>query len=82
VKPAQHRDCVRFLQVGFRLSERRACGVVGYRRSSYRYRSRAQDQTPRRRRIRAIAAVRVRYGYRRVHTLRRRAGWPINVKRG
>jgi len=32
-------------------------------------------------RIREIAAVRVRYGYRRVHTLLQREGWPINVKR-
>lgn len=47
----------------------------------YRYRSRDQDQTPLRQRIREIAAVRVRYGYRRVHTLLRREGWPINVKR-
>lgn len=51
------------------------------RRSSYRYRSRAQDQTPLRTRIREIAAVRVRYGYRRVHTLLRREGWPVNHKR-
>ena len=68
------RDCVRFLQVGFRVSERRACRVIGYRRSSYCYRSRATDQTALRQRIRAIAAVRVRYGYRRVHTLLRREG--------
>jgi putative transposase len=50
-------------------------------RTRYRYRSRAQDQTPLRQRIREIAAVRVRYGYRRVHTLLRREGWQINVKR-
>jgi putative transposase len=75
------RECVRFLQVGFRVSERRACCVVGYRRSSYRLRSCAQDQTPLRQRIREIAAVRVRYGYRRVHTLLRREGWPVNMKR-
>lgn len=50
----------------------------------YRYRSRAQDQSPLRQRIRAIAAVRVRYGYRRVHhvhTLLCREGWQVNVKR-
>lgn len=32
-------------------------------------------------RIKEIAAVRVRYGYRRIHTLLRREGWLINVKR-
>jgi putative transposase len=72
---------VRLLRVGFRVSERRACRVIGYRRSSFRSRRRAQDQAPLRQRIREIAAVRVRYGYRRVHTLLRREGWPINVKR-
>lgn len=60
MKPAQRRECVAFLQVGFRVSERRACRVIGYRRSSYRYRSRAQDQSLLRRRIREIAAVRIR----------------------
>lgn len=75
------RECVRFLLVGFRVSERRACQVIGMRRSSYRIRCRARDQTPLRARIREIAAVRVRYGYRRIHTLLRREGWPVNVKR-
>jgi putative transposase len=63
------------------VSERRACGVIGMHRARYRYRSRAQDQSLLRQRIREIAAVRVRYGYRRVHTLLRREGWPINMKR-
>jgi putative transposase len=81
VKPTQQRECVRFLQVGFRVSERRACRVVGMHRTRYRYRSRAQDQTPLRQRVREIAAVRVRYSYRRVHTLLRREGWPVNAKR-
>lgn len=81
MKPAQRRECVQFLRVGFQVSERRACCVIGHRRSSYRYRSRRQDQTALRRRIREIATVRVRYGYRRIHTLLRREGWRINVKR-
>ncbi len=34
-----------------------------------------------RRRLRELAAVRVRYGYRRLHVLLRREGWPINHKR-
>jgi transposase-like protein len=41
VKPAQQRDCVRLLQVGFRVSERRACRVIGMHRRRYRSRSRA-----------------------------------------
>lgn len=81
MKPTQQRDCVQFLQVGFQVSERRACRVIGMHRTRYRYRSRAKDQTALRQRIREIAAVRIRYGDRRVHTLLRREGWSINVKR-
>jgi putative transposase len=32
-------------------------------------------------RIKEIAATRVRYGYRRIHVLLRREGWPVNAKR-
>jgi putative transposase len=31
--------------------------------------------------IKEIAATRVRYGYRRIHVLLRREGWPVNAKR-
>ena len=31
--------------------------------------------------IKAIAAVRIRYGQRRIHVLLRREGWPVNIKR-
>ena len=81
MKPAQKRDLIQFLRVGFRVSERRACRVFGWHRTTCRYRSRAQDQTPLRMRLRELAAVRVRYGYRRLHVLLRREGWPINAKR-
>jgi putative transposase len=32
-------------------------------------------------RIREITETRMRYGYRRVHVLLRREGWPVNPKR-
>ena len=34
-----------------------------------------------RRRLRELAGVRVSYGYRQLHTLLRREGWPVNAKR-
>ena len=74
MKPAHKRAVVHFFRVGYRVSERRACQVVGIARSSYRYRSQVGDQLPLRRRLRELAAVRVRYGYRRLHVLRRREG--------
>jgi putative transposase len=81
VKPAQKRELVAFLRVGFALSERRACRVLGLSRSVQRYRSVADDQLPLRLRLRDLAASRVRYGYRRLHVLLQREGWHVNHKR-
>ena len=63
------------------MSERRVCRVTGLARSSHRYRSQADPQDELRLRLKELAAVRVRYGYRRLHVLLRREGWPINAKR-
>jgi putative transposase len=81
VKPAQQRAVVRFFRVGFRVSERRACRVVGVARSSCRYRSVARDQAALRVRLRDLAATGVRYGYRRLHVLLQREAWQVNHKR-
>jgi putative transposase len=65
----------------YRVSERRACQVVKISRTSYRYRSIRDEQSPLRLRINEIARVRVRYGYKRIHVLLRREGWSVNHKR-
>lgn len=59
----------------------RACGLAGISRSLFAYRSRRQTPEGLRERIGEIAAVKRRYGYRRVHVLLRREGWKINHKR-
>ena len=59
----------------------RACGLVGISRSLCRYRSRRPDSAPLRARIEEIAAVKRRYGYRRVYLRLRREGWEVNRKR-
>ncbi len=69
------------LKTGFQISERRACAVLQVPRSTVRYRSQAQDQTPLRMRLRELAMVRVRYGYRRLHVLLQREGWHVNHTR-
>ena len=69
------------MQESFRVSERRACEVLIFRRSSHRYHSSADGQAELRMRIREIAAVRIRYGYKRIHVLLQREGWEINHKR-
>lgn len=81
VTPPQRRNVVNFLQASYGVSERRACRVTGASRASHRYRSQADPQHELRLRVRGLAAVRVRYGYRRIHVLLRREGWPVNHKR-
>jgi putative transposase len=63
------------------LSERRACGLVGLGRSSYRYRCRQSDESGLRERLKKLATERRRYGYRRLTVLLNRAGEAVNHKR-
>ena len=75
------REQVTELEFCYTVSERRACGVLRYARSSFRYRSIADQQACLRMRVKEIAEVRVSYGYKRIHTLLLREGWRINHKR-
>ena len=63
------------------LSERRACGLAGLGRSSYRYPSRASEESGLRERLKQLAAQRRRYGYRRLTVLLNREGREVNHKR-
>jgi putative transposase len=72
---------VEFLQVGFRVSQRRVCQALSYNRSTIRYQSRQEPQQALRIRLRDLASARVHYGYRRLHLLLRREGWMVNAKR-
>lgn len=65
-----------------RVSERRACKVIGQPRSSQRYRKRtADDEQALTEAIIAFAGEYGRYGYRRVTALLRNEGWLVNHKR-
>ncbi len=55
--------------------------MLRLRRSSFRYRSVAADDSALRLRIREITETRIHYGYRRVHVMLRREGWRDNHKR-
>ena len=63
---------VQHVRDAFGVSERRGCWALRFHRSSQRYRGRRDDQAPLRLRIREIAAVRIRYGYPRIHVLLQR----------
>ncbi len=67
--------------MAYGVSERRSCQVLAFRRSTHRYRSVADEQAALRIRLRELAAVRVSYGYRRLHVLLQREGFQVNHKR-
>ena len=75
------RTAVRAIQAKFRLSERRACGLVGLGRSTCRYQTRRAEWPALRERLHALAAERRRFGYRRLYILLRREGYRVNLKR-
>jgi putative transposase len=82
VSPTRRRDAVRYLVRRHRVSERRACLVVGQHRSTQRYEAIVPDYELKLvRRMNELAAVHPRYGYRRVHALLVTEGWRINRKR-
>jgi putative transposase len=65
----------------YRVSRRQVCRALRFPRATDYYRSRKDPQDALRIRLRDLAAVRVRYGYRRLHILLRREGWAVNRKR-
>jgi len=66
----------------FGLSVRRACGVIGFTRTSFGYSERVKpDEEGLRKRLKELAQVRRRFGCRRLHVMLRREGVRINHKR-
>jgi putative transposase len=63
------------------VSERRACGLIGMNRGSWRYRKANRNEVRLRSRLLELAAERPRFGYRRLHRMLRREKWIVNHKR-
>ena len=76
-RPARLRQVVDRVCQCYRISERYACRLA---RSTYRYESTTDEQAALRMRMKKLAAVRVRYGYRRLYILLRHEGWQVNLK--
>jgi putative transposase len=73
---------VRHVQKAHRVSERRACRVLGQSRTSQRYQAlSASDEGPLTAAIVRLASQYGRYGYRRVTAMLRADGWHVNHKR-
>jgi len=73
---------VSYVEVGYEMSERHACRLVGLARSTNRYRARkAGGDATLRRRLKELAAQRMRFGYRRLTAMLVREGITANHKR-
>ncbi len=81
VTPVAKRQAVAHLCSSYEVSQRRACAVIGADRTSVRYRSVRPDDGIVRSRLRELAAVRRRFGYRRLLLMLRVEGMLINHKR-
>jgi putative transposase len=81
VTPAAHREAAAYLQSTYKMSERRACRVLGVDRASVRYVAIRPADQPLRDRLKSLAHERRRFGYRRLHVLLRREGHLVNRKR-
>jgi putative transposase len=81
VTPAARREAAAHLCSVHGVSQRRACRTIGVERTSIRYRSRRPDDSAVRKRLRELAAVRRRFGWRRLHVLLSREGVHVNHKK-
>ena len=82
MSPARRRAATAYLVPRYKISERRACKVVGQHRSTNRYITVPPEFEQRLvKEMRVLAERHPRYGYRRIHALLVTAGWPVNVKR-
>jgi len=73
---------VSYVEVGYQMSERHACRLLEWGRSTHRYRARkAERDAALRTRLKELAAQRMRFGYRRLTAMLVREGTPANHKR-
>lgn len=82
VSPARRRDAVKYLCRRHKVSERRACQLVGQHRSTQRYAPIPTDYETRLiADMRALAEEHPRFGYRMIHSMLVDRGWAVNRKR-
>jgi transposase InsO family protein len=81
VSPSQRRAVLAWAQHAYQVSERRACRGLAIHRAMIRYRSVKADDAPVRRRLHELAKDRPAFGVRRLHTMLRRDGLVINLKK-
>ena len=82
ISPDRRREAVEQVMEELRVSERRACRVIGQPRATQRYPKKVgEDEEVLREQIVSLASLYGRYGYRRITAMLRNDGWSVNHKR-
>lgn len=82
MSPSRRRDCVEHVRSRTKVSERRACRVIGQPRATQRRLPIVRDdEDALTKAIVRLATTYGRYGYRRVRALLCTEGWQVNLKR-
>ena len=82
VSPERRRKCVDHVRAIFKVSERRACRVLGQSRRTQRYIPKPDPEEDNlTAEIRMLSLKHPRYGYKRITALLKRSGWKLNRKR-
>lgn len=81
MKPQARKAVVVYTQKEFPVSERRACRLFRLSRTVAQYQSRRMDDPKLVERLKELAAKRRRFGAKRLHTLLKREGFKVNVKK-
>ena len=79
--PQCRREAVAYVEQAHEVSQRRASRVLGVERALVRYCSTRPPDAALRERLKALAAERRRFGYRRLAILLRREGFEYNIKK-
>jgi putative transposase len=81
VTAVQQRAAASYLCETYKVSQRRVARVLGRSRSTLRYRPTDRSrQAPLVKAIKRLARKHPRWGYRFIHALLVRQGWPVNLK--
>lgn len=81
VTPQMRREAVAYVKETRKVSQRRACRLLGVERSLVRHRFKRPPDTALRERLKSLAAERRRFGYRRLAIFVRREGFACNIKK-
>lgn len=81
VKPAARKAVVKYTQDKFPVSERRACRLFKLSRTVANYKSKRSDDPKLVDRLKDLASQRRRFGAKRLHTLLKREGFKVNLKK-